>query len=159
VYAGQRPSVIARGGFSGLFPESSDFANQMALGTSVHDVVVLCNLQLTKDGVGICQGDIRLDNTTNIAMLFEKGSKTYKVNGQDLTGWFALDFTADQLLANVSCKSQKLNLCFIERSYSCVLVILLKSRYHVLQEKLGMVNRHIRKNKIMHKKEFMAWKG
>ncbi|KAL3586458.1 hypothetical protein D5086_013325 [Populus alba] len=99
---GQRPSVIARGGFSGLFPESSDFANQMALGTSVHDVVVLCNLQLTKDGVGICQGDIRLDNTTNIAMLFEKGSKTYKVNGQDLTGWFALDFTADQLLANVS---------------------------------------------------------
>jgi hypothetical protein len=35
----------------------------------------------------------------------------------------------------------------------------LKSRYHVLQEKLGMVNRHIRKNKIMHKKEFMAWKG
>ncbi|KAJ6743024.1 GLYCEROPHOSPHODIESTER PHOSPHODIESTERASE GDPDL6-RELATED [Salix viminalis] len=75
---GQRPSVIARGGFSGLFPESSDFANQMALGTSVHDVVVLCNLQLTKDGVGICQGDIRLDNTTNIAMLFEKGSKTYK---------------------------------------------------------------------------------
>ncbi|KAH8504995.1 hypothetical protein Peur_045548 [Populus x canadensis] len=99
---GKRPSVIARGGFSGLFPESSDFANQMALGTSVHDVVVLCNLQLTKDGVGICQGDIRLDNTTNIAMLFEKGSKTYKVNGQDLTGWFALDFTADQLLANVS---------------------------------------------------------
>ncbi|KAJ6330721.1 hypothetical protein OIU76_009341 [Salix suchowensis] len=99
---GQRPSVIARGGFSGLFPESSDFANQMALGTSVHDVVVLCNLQLTKDGVGICQGDIRLDNTTNIAMLFEKGSKTYRVNGQDLTGWFALDFTADQLLANVS---------------------------------------------------------
>ncbi|XP_011033465.1 PREDICTED: glycerophosphodiester phosphodiesterase GDPDL6-like [Populus euphratica] len=99
---GERPSVIARGGFSGLFPESSDFANQMALGTSVHDVVVLCNLQLTKDGVGICQGDIRLDNTTNIAMLFEKGSKTYKVNGQDLTGWFALDFTADQLLANVS---------------------------------------------------------
>ncbi|KAL9399677.1 hypothetical protein Peur_008638 [Populus x canadensis] len=99
---GQRPSVIARGGFSGLFPESSDFANQMALGTSVHDVVVLCNLQLTKDGVGICQGDIRLDNTTNIAMLFEKGSKTYKVNGQDVTGWFALDFTADQLLANVS---------------------------------------------------------
>nr|TKR97239.1 hypothetical protein D5086_0000214620 [Populus alba] len=99
---GRRPSVIARGGFSGLFPESSDFANQMALATSLSDVAVLCNLQLTKDGVGICQGDIRLDNTTNIAMLFEKGSKTRKVNGQDITGWFAMDFTADQLLANVS---------------------------------------------------------
>ncbi|KAJ6731771.1 GLYCEROPHOSPHODIESTER PHOSPHODIESTERASE GDPDL6-RELATED [Salix purpurea] len=99
---GRGPSVIARGGFSGLFPESSDFANQMALATSLSDVVVLCNLQLTKDGVGICQGDIRLDNTTNIAMVFEKGSKTYKVNGQDITGWFAIDFTADQLLANVS---------------------------------------------------------
>ncbi|KAJ6857376.1 glycerophosphodiester phosphodiesterase GDPDL6-like [Populus alba x Populus x berolinensis] len=99
---GRRPSVIARGGFSGLFPESSDFANQMALATSLSDVAVLCNLQLTKDGVGICQGDIRLDNTTNIAMVFEKGSKTRKVNGQDITGWFAIDFTADQLLANVS---------------------------------------------------------
>ncbi|KAG6740901.1 hypothetical protein POTOM_056372 [Populus tomentosa] len=99
---GRRPSVIARGGFSGLFPESSDFANQMALATSLSDVAVLCNLQLTKDGVGICQGDIRLDNTTNIAMVFEKGSKTRKVNGQDITGWFAMDFTADQLLANVS---------------------------------------------------------
>ncbi|KAL9339559.1 hypothetical protein Peur_068574 [Populus x canadensis] len=99
---GRRPSVIARGGFSGLFPESSDFANQMALATSLSGVAVLCNLQLTKDGVGICQGDIRLDNTTNIAMVFEKGSKTYKVNGQDITGWFAIDFTADQLLANVS---------------------------------------------------------
>ncbi|KAJ6406921.1 hypothetical protein OIU84_010438 [Salix udensis] len=134
---GQRPSVIARGGFSGLFPESSDFANQMALGTSVHDVVVLCNLQLTKDGVGICQGDIRLDNTTNIAMLFEKGSKTYRVNGQDLTGWFALDFTADQLLANVSCKSQKLNFVFIE-TCSCVPVISAEIRINVLKEKLGM---------------------
>ncbi|KAJ6863371.1 hypothetical protein NC652_040046 [Populus alba x Populus x berolinensis] len=99
---GRRPSVIARGGFSGLFPESSDFANQMALATSLSDVAVLCNLQLTKDGVGICQGDIRLDNTTNIAMVFEKGSKTREVNGQDITGWFAMDFTADQLLANVS---------------------------------------------------------
>ncbi|XP_011017989.1 PREDICTED: glycerophosphodiester phosphodiesterase GDPDL6-like [Populus euphratica] len=99
---GRRPCVIARGGFSGLFPESSDFANQMALATSLSDVVVLCHLQLTKDGVGICQGDVRLDNTKNIAMVFEKGSRTYKVNGQDLTGWFAIDFTADQLLANVS---------------------------------------------------------
>jgi hypothetical protein len=62
---------------SGLFPESSDFANQMAPATSLSDVVVLCNLQLPKDGVGICQGDIRLDNTTNIAMVFVKGSAGY----------------------------------------------------------------------------------
>ena len=120
--------MIARGGFSGLFPESSDFANQMALATSLSDVVVLCNLQLTKDGVGICQGDIRLDNTTNIAMVFEKGSKTYKVNGQDITGWFAIDFTADQLLANVSCKSQKLHFGLIERFkplvYNMIYIIL-----------------------------------
>ncbi|KAJ6673370.1 GLYCEROPHOSPHORYL DIESTER PHOSPHODIESTERASE [Salix viminalis] len=76
---GRGPSVIARGGFSGLFPESSDFANQMAQATSLSDVVVLCNLQLTKDGVGICQGDIRLDNTTNIAMVFENGIKNLQV--------------------------------------------------------------------------------
>lgn len=99
---GDEPLVIARGGFSGLFPESSSYATKMAIDTSLANVVVFCNLQLTKDGFGICQTDIRLDNSTNIALVFPKSQKVYKVNGQDVRGWFALDYTSDQIFDNVS---------------------------------------------------------
>ncbi|KAJ8768245.1 hypothetical protein K2173_021185 [Erythroxylum novogranatense] len=99
---GQAPSVVARGGFSGLFPESSDFANHIALQTSLPDLILLCNLQLTKDGVGICQPEVTLGNTTNIEAVYPNQTKTYKVNGNDVTGYFAFDYTADQLLPNVS---------------------------------------------------------
>jgi glycerophosphoryl diester phosphodiesterase len=104
--AGKRPLVVARGGFSGLFPESSSYANQLALSSSLPDTVLFCNLQLTKDGAGICLTDIRLDNSTNIALIWPKGKKTYDVNGNKVHGWFALDYTIDQLFNNISCKSQ-----------------------------------------------------
>ncbi|XP_062160104.1 glycerophosphodiester phosphodiesterase GDPDL6 [Alnus glutinosa] len=99
---GERPLVIARGGFSGLFPESSSSANQLAVSASLPDTVLFCNLKLTKDGVGICLTDIRLDNSTNIASTFPKGKKTYDVNGNKVHGWFASDYTIDQLFNNVS---------------------------------------------------------
>ncbi|XP_039156486.1 glycerophosphodiester phosphodiesterase GDPDL6 [Eucalyptus grandis] len=100
--AGDKPVVIARGGFSGIFPDSSEFAVDMATTSSMGDVVLYCDLQLTKDGIGICQPDIKLDNTTDIAMVFPKGEKTYTVNGQDLKGWFAVDYTSDELFNNVT---------------------------------------------------------
>ncbi|XP_034699612.1 glycerophosphodiester phosphodiesterase GDPDL7-like [Vitis riparia] len=99
---GDEPVVIARGGFSGLFPESSQFAHQIALSTSLSNVILYCNLQLTKDSVGICQTDIRLDNSTNIAAVFPKSQKTYTINGENVQGWFALDYTSDQLFNNVT---------------------------------------------------------
>ncbi|CAN8301444.1 unnamed protein product [Cochlearia groenlandica] len=99
---GQEPAVVARGGFSGLFPESSASANDLAIGTSSPGLTILCNLQMTKDGVGICLSDIRLDNATTISTLFPKAQKSYKVNGQDLKGWFALDYSADTIFSNVS---------------------------------------------------------
>ncbi|KAF8093829.1 hypothetical protein N665_0377s0039 [Sinapis alba] len=99
---GQEPAVVARGGFSGLFPESSASANDLAISTSSPGLTMLCNLQMTKDGVGICLSDIRLDNSTTISTLFPKAQKTYKVNGQDLKGWFALDYSADTIFSNVS---------------------------------------------------------
>ncbi|KAB1225990.1 putative glycerophosphoryl diester phosphodiesterase 3 [Morella rubra] len=105
---GERPLVIARGGFSGLFPESSSFANQMAQALSLPDMVAFCNLQLTKDGIGICLSDIRLDSSTNIALVYPNGQKTYDVNGKKVNGWFSVDYTIDQLFNNVSCKSQTL---------------------------------------------------
>ncbi|KAJ4911126.1 Glycerophosphodiester phosphodiesterase GDPDL7 [Raphanus sativus] len=99
---GQEPAVVARGGFSGLFPESSASANELANATSSPGLTMLCNLQMTKDGAGICLSDIRLDNATTISTLFPKGQKTYKVNGQTLNGWFALDYSADTIFSNVS---------------------------------------------------------
>ncbi|KAL1217547.1 Glycerophosphodiester phosphodiesterase GDPDL7 [Cardamine amara subsp. amara] len=99
---GQEPAVVARGGFSGLFPESSAPANDMAISTSSPGLTMLCNLQMTKDGVGLCLSDIRLDNATTISTLFPKAQKSYKVNGQDLKGWFVLDYDADTIFSNVS---------------------------------------------------------
>ncbi|KNA03341.1 hypothetical protein SOVF_210130 [Spinacia oleracea] len=61
-----------------------------------------CDLQLTKDSVGFCQTELNLDNSTNIAQVFPQGQKTYKVNGKDVRGWFAIDYFADQLLPNVT---------------------------------------------------------
>ncbi|CAL9127457.1 unnamed protein product [Musa acuminata var. zebrina] len=100
--SGEAPVVVARGGFSGIFPESSQYAYQIAESTSLKNVVLLCDLQLTKDGGGICQSDLRLDNSTTISSVFPKGQKTYSVNGQPLTGWFSVDFTSDQIYNNVS---------------------------------------------------------
>ncbi|KAI6682436.1 hypothetical protein NL676_036317 [Syzygium grande] len=117
---GNEPLVIARGGFSGIFPDSSEFAVDMAMTSSMGDVVLYCDLQLTKDGLGICQPDVRLDNTTNIAMVFPKGEKTYNVNGQDLKGWFAVDYTSDELFNNVSCRSKSscsIDVIFKNKSY------------------------------------------
>ncbi|KAF2573981.1 hypothetical protein F2Q70_00005395 [Brassica cretica] len=100
--SGQEPGVVARGGISGLFPESCALANDLAISSSSPGLTILCNLQMTNDGAGICLPDIRLDNATTIPTLFPKGQKTYKVNGQDLKGWFALDYSADTIFSNVS---------------------------------------------------------
>ncbi|XVE53677.1 hypothetical protein DITRI_Ditri03aG0021800 [Diplodiscus trichospermus] len=100
--SGQPPLVIARGGFSGLFPESSSFANNMANQVKVTEVALFCSLQLTKDGVGICLSDIRLDNSTNIATIFPKDPKSYNINGQQVKGWFALDYTSDVIMNNLT---------------------------------------------------------
>lgn len=103
-FIGEAPVVVARGGFSGIFPESSQYAYQIAQSTSLKNLVLLCDLQLTKDGGGICQSDLSLDNSTTISSVFPKGQKTYSVNGQPLTGWFSVDFTSDQIYNNVSCE-------------------------------------------------------
>uniref|UniRef100_M4F2B0 glycerophosphodiester phosphodiesterase n=1 Tax=Brassica campestris TaxID=3711 RepID=M4F2B0_BRACM len=57
---GEAPLVIARGGFSGLFPDSSVTAYSFVSATSVPDAVLWCDVQLTKDGVGICFPDVTM---------------------------------------------------------------------------------------------------
>lgn len=98
--SGKPPLVIARGGFSGIFPDSSYAAYSLAVMTSVPDVVLWCDVQLTKDGAGICAPDVKLDNSTSISVPFKGMDKTYSVNGVATQGWFSIDFTLSDL-ANV----------------------------------------------------------
>lgn len=98
--SGDAPLVIARGGFSGLFPGFSSVALNLALLTSVPDVVLWCDVQLTKDGAGICFPDLLLNNNSDIEGVFAKKDKTYLVNGVSTQGWFTVDYTLNDL-ANV----------------------------------------------------------
>ena len=127
---------MARGGFSGLFPESSASANDLAISTSSPGLTMLCNLQMTKDGVGLCLSDIRLDNATTISTLFPKAQKTYKVYGQDLKGWFVLDYSADTIFSNVSCTSSSYHFPLLitsphHHTFSCF-VLLSSGAEHLL---------------------------
>ncbi|CAN6557751.1 unnamed protein product [Malus baccata var. baccata] len=99
--SGDAPKVVARGGFSGLFPGFSSAAFNLALITSVPDVILWCDVQLTKDGAGICFPDLLLNNNSNINEVLPQKEKTYLVNGVSTKGWFTVDYTWDGLV-NVS---------------------------------------------------------
>ncbi|XP_057486463.1 glycerophosphodiester phosphodiesterase GDPDL3-like [Actinidia eriantha] len=96
---GNEPLVIARGGFSGIFPESSSYAYGFVNVLGLSDAINWCDVQLTKDGAGICFRDLRLENSSNINFLpaFENKSNTYPVNGVSMQGWFSVDFTFSDL--------------------------------------------------------------
>ncbi|KAK9689419.1 hypothetical protein RND81_09G058400 [Saponaria officinalis] len=94
---GSPPLVIARGGFSGLFPDSSFYAYSVAMMTSVPDLVLWCNVQLTKDGFGICVPSIMLNNGTDVAIIYPDQANSYVVDGVKKDGYFSIDFTLEQL--------------------------------------------------------------
>ncbi|CAN6851541.1 unnamed protein product [Brassica oleracea var. botrytis] len=99
--SGDAPLVIARGGFSGLFPDSSIDAYNNAMQTSVAGAVLWCDVQLTKDGHGICFPDLKLNNASNIGYVYPNRQKSYPVNGVTIQGWFTIDFALRDL-KNVS---------------------------------------------------------
>lgn len=104
--AGSAPLVVARGGFSGLFPDSSLYAYKLALLTSLTNVISWCDVQLTKDANGICLPDIKLENATDIADIYQNRSTNYLVNGVPTQGYFSVDYK----LKDLSQVVRKLNL-------------------------------------------------
>ncbi|KAM7268752.1 hypothetical protein ACFE04_010918 [Oxalis oulophora] len=104
---GNEPVVVARGGLSGIFPESGQVANTLSMDTSINTMALFCNLQLTKDGVGICLSGPTLDNATDIASVFPQGEKTYQVNGNPVKGWFSIDFDSNDVFNNISLVQSK----------------------------------------------------
>ncbi|CAL9110780.1 unnamed protein product [Musa textilis] len=95
--SGNSPAIIAKGGLSGLFPDSSSYAYQAVSLFSANDTTSWCDVRLTKDSVGVCLPDIKLDNCTNIQDIFGKGKKTYVVNGVNTSGWFSVDYNISDL--------------------------------------------------------------
>ncbi|KAG5546647.1 hypothetical protein RHGRI_018726 [Rhododendron griersonianum] len=103
---GNAPLVVARGGFSGVFPDSSEPAyNLITRVLGLLNVVYWCDVQLTKDGAGICFPDLRLENGSTVDRLPGQENKrnTYLINGVSMEGWFTVDFTLDDL-GNISLK-------------------------------------------------------
>ncbi|KAF4359304.1 glycerophosphodiester phosphodiesterase GDPDL4 [Cannabis sativa] len=95
--SGKSPLVIAHGGFSGTLPGYSDTAYSLALMTSLPDVVLWCDVQLTKDGDGICASNVNLDNGTDISDVYNKRDTEYVIDGKSTRGWFSVDFTLKEL--------------------------------------------------------------
>ncbi|CAL9239664.1 unnamed protein product [Arabidopsis halleri] len=89
---GDAPRVIARGGFSGMFPDSSLDAYILANQTSGQDVVLWCDVQLTRDGLGICFPGLTMSNASTIEGVYPNRHKSYPVNGVSTSGWFTIDF-------------------------------------------------------------------
>ncbi|RAL53702.1 hypothetical protein DM860_015430 [Cuscuta australis] len=98
---GGDPLVVANGGLSGVFPESSWGAYSFGIPQSLLGSAMLCDLKLSKDGFGYCLSRLLLQNATTVADTFPKLRKTYDVNGEKLTGWFGIDFNAQTLFENV----------------------------------------------------------
>ncbi|KAH0853039.1 hypothetical protein HID58_093507, partial [Brassica napus] len=89
---GKPPVVVARGGFSGLLPDSSENAYKMVKLTTSPDVTLWCDLQLTKDGAGICFPNLNLDNASNVKDVYPNHKE-----------WLSVGFTWKEL-STVTCK-------------------------------------------------------
>jgi len=107
-FAGSPPLVIAHGGFSGIFPDSSDSAYILAAQTSLPNAALWCDVQLTKDAVGICLPSLNLLNSTNILGVFPNKSTSYLVNGVPTDGYFSVDYTYEDLSSLIG----KFNSCW-----------------------------------------------
>ncbi|KAL0877402.1 hypothetical protein Bca101_027107 [Brassica carinata] len=95
--SGDAPLVISRGGFSGLFPDSSLPSYDLAKQTSLAGAVLWCDVQLTKDGHGICFPDLKLNNASDIEYAYPNRQKSYQVNQVTTQGWFTIDFALRDL--------------------------------------------------------------
>lgn len=75
----------------------------MAMETSLPNVISWCDVQLTKDGIGICFPDLKLDNASDIDVHYKNNKSEYLVNRVLIQGWFSVDFNLNDL-APVTCK-------------------------------------------------------
>ncbi|MEM8613352.1 MAG: glycerophosphodiester phosphodiesterase family protein [Cyanobacteria bacterium P01_H01_bin.105] len=93
---GQTPLVIGHRGASGDFPEHTLEAYRLAIYQGADFVEP--DLVITSDGVLIARHEPLLDDTTNVAEVFgPERMSTKMLDGEDVTGYFAEDFTLAEI--------------------------------------------------------------
>lgn len=93
--ASKRPLVIAHRGASGYLPEHTleAYIRAMEMGADF----VEPDLVMTKDGVLVARHENNIDDTTNAAQVYPERKATKTIDGKKVVGWFAEDFTLDEL--------------------------------------------------------------
>jgi len=89
------PLVIAHRGASGLLPEHTLEAYTLAIEQGAHFIEP--DLVSTRDGILIARHENELSDTTDVAQKFASRVTTRIVDGKEVTGWFAEDFTAKEI--------------------------------------------------------------
>lgn len=91
--------VIANGGSSGILPGQTDPAYYDAANSTKFPMAFLCDLQLTKDNLGVCRTGWNLSASTNLTNILSNVSapSTYVIQGVAQTGYFSVDFNLTQL--------------------------------------------------------------
>lgn len=93
--ATSRPIVIAHRGASGLLPEHTLEAYDLAI-TQGADFIEP-DLVSTKDGVLVARHENEISGTTDAATRFPERKRTVLVDGSAVTGWFVEDLTLAEL--------------------------------------------------------------
>lgn len=93
-----RPYNIAHRGSNGEIPEETAAAYMRAIEEGADFIET--DILATKDGALICFHDVTLDDTTDVAKHkeFSDRKRTYEVQGANVTGWFTVDFTLDEIM-------------------------------------------------------------
>ncbi|KAF0910516.1 hypothetical protein E2562_002965 [Oryza meyeriana var. granulata] len=92
-----RPYNIAHRGSNGEIPEETAAAYLRAIEEGADFIET--DILASKDGALICFHDVTLDDTTDVASRkeFSNRRKTYEVEWLNVTGWFVVDFTLEEL--------------------------------------------------------------
>ncbi|KAI6676901.1 hypothetical protein NL676_037697 [Syzygium grande] len=88
---------VAHRGSNGEFPEETAPAYMRAIEEGAD--FIESDIQATKDGILVCNHDVTLDDTTDVAERKEFADRrtTYEVQWVNTTGWFVVDFTLEEL--------------------------------------------------------------
>ncbi|CAA3026447.1 glycerophosphodiester phosphodiesterase GDPD6 [Olea europaea subsp. europaea] len=92
-----RPYNVAHRGSNGEIPEESAASYMKAIEEGAD--FIEADILATKDGVLICSHDVNLDDTTDIHdhKEFADRKRTYEVQAVNITGYFSVDFTLEEL--------------------------------------------------------------
>lgn len=101
----QRPAIIAHRGASGERPEHTMAAYRLGIEQGADFIEI--DVVMTRDGVLICRHENELSGTTDVAAraMFADRRKENVVDGASVTGWWAEDFTLDEI-KSLRCKER-----------------------------------------------------